>query len=112
MLPEQLNPGALPDDQLTIPHCKELLAHFQTWLQQQFEEQKDVLSLVIARSDFTDQLLKRLWQKFGLDKHSSLALIAVGGYGRHELHPHSDIDILVLSQKNITPQQGETISQF
>lgn len=112
MLPEQLNPDAIPDEQLTIPRCKELLSLLQAWLQEQFEAQEDVLTLVAARSEFTDLLLSRLWQKFGLDHHASLALIAVGGYGRGELHPHSDIDILVLSQKNITPAQGESISQF
>ena len=57
MLPEQLNPSAIPDDQLTIPHCKELLSRLQTWLQEQFMAQEDVLELVAARSEFTDLLL-------------------------------------------------------
>ena len=112
MLPEELKPGALPDDQLTIPNCKDLLAKLQNWLLEQFRNDKDVFDLVLARSAFVDELLSRLWQKFGLDKHNSLALVAVGGYGRSELHPYSDIDILVLNQKSITPQQGETVSQF
>jgi len=59
MLPEQLNPLSLSDDQLTIPHCKELLSRLQTWLQEQFMAQDNVLELVMARSEFTDQLLTR-----------------------------------------------------
>lgn len=112
MLPEELKPGILPDDQLTIPHCKDLLARFQNWLLAQFEANTDVLDLVAARSAFIDELLSRLWTKFGLDKQGTLSLIAVGGYGRAELHPYSDIDILILNQKNISPAVGEVISQF
>jgi [protein-PII] uridylyltransferase len=50
--------------------------------------------LTRALSRHVDQSLANLWRETNLP--AGAALLAVGGYGRAELHPHSDVDVLVL----------------
>ena len=67
-------------------------------LAQRFWAGEDIESIVRSRAGFFDQLIRDLWSRInwpeGAGQH--LALFAVGGYGRGELHPHSDIDLLIL----------------
>ena len=50
--------------------------------------------LVRALARHVDATLAALWAEAGMP--ASAALVAVGGYGRGELFPHSDVDVLVL----------------
>ena len=102
----------LPKDGLDINNGREAQARFQEWLRAQFLAGQPVGELVASRSSFIDQLLIQGWEQFGLHHVPQLALVAVGGYGRGELHPHSDIDILILSHSPLPSALGETIGAY
>jgi len=61
----------------------------------QFENGADARTALHMRTSVVDHILQQLWKRAG-DDLASCALVAVGGYGRGELHPASDIDITVL----------------
>ncbi|QHS08960.1 [protein-PII] uridylyltransferase [Sinimarinibacterium sp. NLF-5-8] len=69
-----------------------------------FADGLSAAALVRARGHLVDEVLRCAWQKFLPDSDHGMALIAVGGYGRNELLPHSDIDLLLLYPDEITLQ--------
>ena len=90
-------PGLLAESSGDADSCRSLLALAQEELRTRFFEEEPVEGLVRARARFTDLLLCALWkQRLDPDLAGRLALVAVGGYGRGELHPCSDVDFLVL----------------
>jgi len=80
-------------------------------LKQQFLANRPIEQLVEARAKLVDRVIVHSWAHFRGRKEASMALIAVGGYGRGELHPHSDIDLLLLT-KSSARKSGDTIALF
>ena len=75
---------------------KQFLQQGQERLKRRFEEGTGVPLLLRARSWLVDQVLQRVWREIMADHRMAASLIAVGGYGRSELMPGSDIDLLLL----------------
>ena len=87
---------------------KQLRAEIQT----RFRTGDTATTLVQAHAAAIDQLLVRVWRHFELDHDTGLVLVAVGGYGRGELYPHSDIDLMVLHAGTGDEQLRERIGGF
>ncbi|TKE89926.1 bifunctional uridylyltransferase/uridylyl-removing protein GlnD [Vibrio sp. F12] len=105
-------PLTFNDEQIEICELKNQLDIFTQYQKNEFLNHHPVTDLVLLRSEYMDLLLNRLWENFGFNKLPHISLVAVGGYGRGELHPLSDIDILIVSQKTLPPALGEKVSQF
>jgi [protein-PII] uridylyltransferase len=101
---------ALDNDALCRPTaCRQCLSEAADRLAARFREGEAPEPLVRAHAAIIDHLLISLWRIHEMDS-GHIALVAVGGYGRGELHPGSDIDIMLLLNDS-DPDTGK-VSDF
>jgi len=81
-------------------------------LQDRFLADEAVEDLVLDRARLVDIALRAAWIRHAGKFADDLALVAVGGYGRGELHPSSDIDIMVLLPKSDSADWQRDIERF
>lgn len=89
--------------------AKEQLKHWRESLQLARQQIADAYlatpqakTLLRQHTRVLDQLLRDIWRAYALP--GNVSLIAVGGYGRGDMFPHSDIDLLVLMPQHSSQQ--------
>ena len=73
---------------------KKALLEGRRLLHQRYRENGSSSALLRGHAKLIDSILRRVWHEISMP--GSIALVAVGGYGRGQLFPHSDVDLLVL----------------
>lgn len=109
-----MNPlySALFDAPDSLQQFKLLLKQKADGLKQKFDPHSSVSALIKGRSDFIDDLLSSGFHHFLGGQAAQLSLIAVGGYGRRELFPYSDIDIVVLLDVGASTECQNALANF
>jgi [protein-PII] uridylyltransferase len=105
-LQSEANPSSSAIDDLRSFYVKETLA-----LEQSFSRTGDGIAAIRRRSSLVDATVKRILLLASDQQRpaDTMAAIAVGGYGRKELFPYSDVDILYLFA---TPEAEEAQKEF
>ena len=85
-----MNPVALAVDDLREQYTREMELVRQT-----YERTGDGTAAIRRRSAVVDRILIEMWRRVFLGQPTqNMALLALGGYGRKDLFPYSDIDVL------------------
>jgi len=89
---------------------KELLKEGREGLRKAFLLGSPVSFVLSRHRQLVDSLLRGIWRR--LDLPADAALVAVGGYGRGELFPYSDVDVLVLLPAGAEERQQARIEEL
>lgn len=99
-----------PNKMLTL--LKQAVISGQETLKKHFQEHHNAYQVVFGRSYFVDLIIQQVANIKFDTLLNEISIIAVGGYGRGELHPHSDVDLMILLPNEHENKYDESIEQF
>jgi [protein-PII] uridylyltransferase len=93
-----------------LANWREKLKQGREKLAEHFARQRDPRWVMKRATDMVDVIIREVWQALALGERA--AAIAVGGYGRAQQFPHSDIDLLVLLPENPDQALSAAVEQL
>ncbi|HEV8679519.1 MAG TPA: [protein-PII] uridylyltransferase [Stellaceae bacterium] len=110
-------PSSSPDRGQLVPPLKTALAHGRAEIRRRFEADGIAVRTVREQCFLVDQLVRVLYDFASETVYplanptagEKMAIVAVGGYGRGEMAPFSDIDLLFLLPYKLTPHSEQVI---
>ena len=111
LLDVQALASALPEGGLAAG-LREALRGARREIQLHYQAGLAVGELLHQTSDLTDQVLTGLWGHVLGPHAASAALVAVGGYGRRELFPSSDIDVMVVIEPECQERCARDVERY
>ncbi len=96
--------------QAPAPLLREALRRGGERLDALFDQGHPIEALVYGRAQLVDRVLQLAFHAH-LDGLPGIAFLAVGGYGRGELHPRSDVDVLILL-RDVATAPPERLESF
>jgi [protein-PII] uridylyltransferase len=97
---------------LDLEKLRHVLACGSAALTQRFLAGEAAGVLVRDRAKLIDMVILTVWRRTVGDTLADISLIAVGGYGRGELHPYSDVDLLILLSAEQKADVRQPVSRF
>ncbi|WP_372810201.1 [protein-PII] uridylyltransferase [Litorivivens sp.] len=97
-----------PKDRIAL--FRNYLQNHREQLDKRFEAKDNIRDIVKGRANAVDEVLRAAWSLYPWNE--DIALIAVGGYGRGELHPYSDVDLLILLENSNSEDYRDSLESF